>query len=80
MSKEKIEKVQSVKNKIVNNSHKIDLIIGISLIIYSIYAYMNSHQYFFVAGIAGIISIVMYIIKPAKLMDNYFQKKIIKKD
>lgn len=80
MSQEKVEKIQNTKNKIVNNSHKIDLVIGILLIIYSVYGYINNHEYFWIAGIAGIISIVMSVIKPAKLLDNYFNKKIIKKD
>lgn len=78
-NKEKIVKINKMKQCIVNHSHKIDLAVGSCLIIYSIYCYFNNISYFWIVGIAGIISLVMSFIKPVKLMDRYFNKKIIKK-
>lgn len=79
MSQEKIEKINNVKSFIVKHSHEIDLIVGSGLIIYSIYGYFNNINYFWVAGIFGLLSFVMAYIKPVKLMDKYFNNKIIKK-
>lgn len=78
-NKEKIEKINKMKQFIVSHSHKIDLVIGSCLIIYSIYGYFNNISYYWIVGIAGIISLVMSFIKPVRLMDKYFNKKIIRK-
>lgn len=77
---EKVEKINKLKNFIVNNSHKVDFFIGFSFLIYGIYGYFYNVKYFWIFIIAAIISLIFSFIKPVKLFNNYLNKKIIKKD
>lgn len=79
MEQKNIEKMNSLKNMLVKHSHKIDLLVGILFIIYAVYGYMNNIEYFWVAGLCGLISIGMAIFKPVKKFDTYMNKKIIVK-
>lgn len=76
----KVEKINKFKDLIVNNSHKIDLVIGLCFFIYGIYGYFYNVKYFWIFIIAGIISFIFSFIKPVKLFNNYLNNKIIKKD
>lgn len=79
-NEDKVKKLNKMKLFMVNNSHKIDLIVGISLIIYSIYGYMNNKEYYMIAGICGLVSLIFSYIKPVKYMNNKMEEKFIKKD
>jgi len=79
MDNKKIEKMNTLKNIIVKHSHKIDLIIGSLLLAYGIYGYYNEIEYSILFVCMGIFSLILAIVKPVKLFDNYMNKKIIKK-
>jgi len=79
MEQKKLEKMNTVKNAIVRHSHKIDLLIGTALLIYGIYGYLHDIKYSLLVIFMGIFSLLLAIVKPVKLFDNYMNKKIIKK-
>jgi hypothetical protein len=79
MDQQKLEKMNGFKNIMVKHSHKIDLIIGLSLLIYAIYGYFNQVEYFWVAGLCGLLSLIMAVFKPVKKFDTYMNEKIITK-
>ncbi len=76
----KVEKINKLKNFIVNNSHKVDFFIGFSFLLYGLYGYFYNIEYFWIFIIAAIISLIFSFIKPVKLFNNYLNKRIIKKD
>jgi heme exporter protein D len=79
MDQKNLEKMNNIKNIMVKHSHKLDLILGVLLIAYSIYGYVNDVKYFWVAGACGLLSLAMAILKPVKKMDTYMNAKIISK-
>ena len=79
MDQKNLEKMNSLKDIMVKHSHKLDLILGVLLIAYSIYGYINDVKYFLVAGACGLLSLAMAILKPVKKMDTYMNAKIISK-
>lgn len=79
MEQKNLEKMNNFKNMIVKHSHKLDLIVGVLLIAYSIYGYFNDVKYFWVAGACGLLSFAMAILKPVKKMDAFMNEKIISK-
>lgn len=79
MEQKNLDKMNNLKDVIVKHSHKLDLIIGVALIVYSVYGYFNDVKYFWVAGLCGLLSFVMAILKPVKKMDTYMNDKIISK-
>lgn len=79
MNQKNLEKMNSLKDIMVKHSHKLDLILGVLLIAYSIYGYVNDVKYFWVAGACGLLSLAMAILKPVKKMDTYMNAKIISK-
>lgn len=79
MDLEKLKKMNKLKDLMVKHSHKLDLVIGLILLAYGIYGHYNNIDYNIFFIIAGSISLIMSVIKPVKLFDNYMNKKIIKK-
>lgn len=79
MDQRNLEKMNGLKNIMVKHSHKLDLILGILLIAYSVYGYFNDVKYFWVAGACGLLSLAMAILKPVKKMDSYMNERIIAK-
>jgi hypothetical protein len=79
MEQKNLEKMNALKDIMVKHSHKLDLILGVLLIAYSIYGYINDVKYFWVAGLCGLLSFIMAILKPVKKMDTYMNAKIISK-
>lgn len=79
MEQKKLDKMNNFKDMIVKHSHKLDLIVGIGLITYSVYGYFNDVKYFWVAGLCGLLSFAMALFKPVKKMDTYMNDKIIAK-
>lgn len=79
MEQKNLDKMNSLKNIMVKHSHKLDLILGVFLIAYSIYGYFNDTKYFWVAGVCGLLSLAMAILKPVKKMDTFMNEKIITK-
>lgn len=79
MDSKNIEKMNKLKNILVKNSHKLDLILGLILIGLGIHKYINNEKFAIALIIVGIISLILYILKPVKKMDDYMNKKIIAK-
>jgi heme exporter protein D len=79
MEQKNLDKMNSLKNIMVKHSHKLDLILGVLLIAYSVYGYLNDAKYFWVAGACGLLSFAMAILKPVKKMDTFMNEKIIAK-
>lgn len=79
MEQKDLDKMNKFKDLIVKHSHKLDMIVGVGLIAYSVYGYMTDAKYFWVAGLCGLISFIMAIFKPVKKMDTYMNDKIISK-
>ncbi len=79
MDSKNLNKMNNLKNLLVKNAHKIDLLIGILLIGYGSYRYIYNIEYGVVFIICGIISLALSVFKPVKKMDNYMNNKIINK-
>lgn len=79
MDLDKLQKMNKLKDFMVKHSHKLDLVLGLLLLTYGIYGFYNNIEYNIFFIIAGSISLVMSVVKPVKLFDNYMNKKIIKK-
>lgn len=79
MDSKNINKMNETKNFIVKNSHKLDLTIGLILLIAGIYKLFYEQDYAILFIIVGLISVIMAIFKPVKKFDNYINQKIIAK-
>jgi hypothetical protein len=74
-----LEKANKAKEFLTKNSHKLDLIVGIVLLVYGVYGYITDDKYFYIPLILSLVSFIMVFVKPVKKFDNYINNKIIKK-